>query len=126
MIGMVQTLLFLEESELCSCGKPSRARGLCQSCYFAAWHSEHRFSGNRILALERDGYRCRVCGEHTNIVHHRRGDNDLDHLIALCGRCHARVHHLQALTRVWVSELMVDLWAEQHPREPVQLQLIAA
>jgi hypothetical protein len=27
---------------------------------------------------------------------------------------------------VWVSELMVDLWAEQHPREPVQLQLIAA
>jgi hypothetical protein len=40
----------------------------------------------------------------------------------LCIRCHVRIHRLSAL-RYWFSEMLVRLWRELHPNDPVQLQL---
>ena len=58
------------------------------------------------------------------VVHHRRPSNRSSSLITLCRACHARLHRLGAIDR-WVPELLSDLWAEQHPRSPRQLQLPA-
>ncbi len=51
--------------------------------------------------LERDGWRCQVCGTRCRLeVHHiqlrSRGGRDCeDNLITLCSDCHARVHGRQ-------------------------------
>lgn len=48
--------------------------------------------------LDRDGYRCRICGKRTCVVHHRNYDSatmsgdSLDSLISLCRGCHKSVH----------------------------------
>lgn len=99
------------------------SRGLCRSCYDAAYHDETYFSGNKRAVLERDGYCCRVCGVETDVVHHRKpGMDDQDWLITLCPRCHARVERSRFL-RAYVSPLLAVLWREKHPDEPWQLQL---
>ena len=82
----------------------------------AYWHTEkykesrkkradkQRFGGNRIKALERDNYKCVVCGSDYCVqVHHKDGlgrnkpkeqkNNDLDNLITLCARCHIEQHN---------------------------------
>ena len=41
--------------------------------------------------------------------------------MTLCAACHARVHRLSAIRR-WLPEDLVDLWQEQHPGVPVQMQ----
>lgn len=51
----------------------------------------------RELALERDGYRCRLCDTREQLhVHHRtyarRGNERLDDLTTLCDRCHNWFH----------------------------------
>lgn len=62
------------------------------------------FSGNREMALERDGYTCQRCGATDDLhVHHRDGlgvttdkedrNNALDNLQTLCRSCHSTVHH---------------------------------
>jgi hypothetical protein len=43
----------------------------------------------------------------------------------VCAGCHTRLHRLRVL-RVWIPELLVLLWIEQHPGVPVQLQLPVA
>ena len=49
-------------------------------------------------ALERDGWRCQICGARTHLeVHHiryrsRGGGDREDNLITLCAECHASVH----------------------------------
>ena len=49
--------------------------------------------------LDRDGWRCQVCGSRTNLeVHHRqfrsRGGNDTEeNLITMCSACHSKVHN---------------------------------
>jgi hypothetical protein len=103
--------------ELCS-------SGLCRSCYDTAYHSEIYFGGLKEPTLKRDGHACRVCGESTGIVHHRKpGVNDLDWLIAICARCHAIVHRLQRLDR-YLPPFLIELWREQHAEAaPEQLQL---
>ena len=58
---------------------------------------------------------------HRLVVHHRGGDNQKRWLITLCIGCHTRVHRYRAL-RSWVPEVLLKLWRERHPREPVQLQ----
>ena len=59
-------------------------------------------------------------------MHHRKpGVNDRELLITVCAGCHTRLHRLAAL-RIWIPELLVALWAEQHPGVPVQLQLPVA
>ena len=119
-----QPLLLFEP--LCSCGtRPPEKAGFCLPCYRARWHSLHRFGGRREEVLARDGYQCRVCARaHDIIVHHRLPVEDADWMITLCAGCHARVHRLRAIDR-WVPELLLVLWAEQHPG-PLQLQFQVA
>jgi len=53
----------------------------------------------KIRILERDGWRCQVCGSSTNLqVHHlvfrsRLGADASENLITLCAACHRREHH---------------------------------
>lgn len=47
----------------------------------------------RLVALERDGFKCRKCGEKTNNVHHiipwsKSKDNNIKNLITLCDKHH--------------------------------------
>ncbi len=126
----VQSFLaaFAQRALFCHCGRdfPWTA-GLCRSCYRAAAHSRQYFSGLRGEILERDGHQCRACGSADRLhVHHRKpGVNDRDWLITVCAGCHARLHRLAAL-RIWIPELLVALWIEQHPGVAVQLQLPVA
>lgn len=98
--------------------------GLCRSCYRAAAHSRQHFGGRREEILERDGRRCRACGSAAWLhVHHRKpGVHEPELLITVCAGCHAQLHRLSAL-RVWIPELLVVLWEEQHPRVAIQLQM---
>ena len=117
-----------EQSRLCACGKDfAFVAGLCRSCYRARSHSRHSFDGLREEILERDGRLCRTCGSADRLhVHHRKpGINDREWLITVCAGCHARLHRLAAL-RVWIPDLLVILWIEQHPGVPVQLQFPVA
>ena len=50
------------------------------------------------------------------------GCNRADLLVTLCIRCHMRIHHSSGW-RYWLSEMLVRLWRELHPNDPVQLQL---
>ena len=63
-----------------------------------------RFGGNQVETLERDGYKCVLCGSDDNIqVHHKdesgrnkpreQQNNCLDNLITLCGSCHIKQHN---------------------------------
>ena len=49
------------------------------------------------------------------------GRNVFAVLITLCAACHSRLHRLGAIDR-WVPELLAELWAEQHPGVPLQIQ----
>jgi 5-methylcytosine-specific restriction endonuclease McrA len=52
----------------------------------------------RLQVLERDGWRCQVCGSMMNLeVHHaqfrsRQGQDSEDNLITLCVQCHKFSH----------------------------------
>jgi hypothetical protein len=97
------------------------ARGLCRSCYDAAYHDDSYFAGAKAHVLARDGQGCRVCGEATNVVHHRRPGCDPEQwLITLCPACHATVERLQRLDR-YLPPLLLALWREQHPDAGEQL-----
>ena len=110
----------------CPCGSPSLyRRGLCKGCYNRGRRSRSRFGGGRERVLARDRYLCRVClAADPLVVHHRRPSNRTSSLITLCRACHARLHRLGTIDR-WVPDLLVQLWAEQHPGAPLQLQLPA-
>jgi 5-methylcytosine-specific restriction endonuclease McrA len=53
----------------------------------------------RRRVLERDGWRCQLCGSLNNLqVHHvksrgKLGDDALHNLISLCVTCHGKQHH---------------------------------
>ena len=84
----------------------------------------YAFSGGlRERLLERNRFRCRGCGKRSAlVVHHRDRCNRADVLVTLCIRCHLRIHHSSGV-RWWFSEMLVRLWGELHPNDPVQLQL---
>jgi 5-methylcytosine-specific restriction endonuclease McrA len=45
--------------------------------------------------LERDGFRCRVCGAEAWEIHHKdieRNNHRRDNLVALCRMCHKGIH----------------------------------
>ena len=63
-----------------------------------------RFGGNRRKALERDNYRCSICGSTERLqVHHidetgrnkpkEIQNNELNNLITLCAKCHIEQHN---------------------------------
>jgi hypothetical protein len=112
-------------SLLCPCGKriALKALGCCRSCYDRRHHSLRFVGGLRERVLERDRFRCRGCGKRSAlVVHHRDRRNRADLLVTLCIRCHIRIHHSSGW-RYWFSEMLVRLWRELHPNDPVQLQL---
>jgi len=53
----------------------------------------------RRRVLERDGWRCQLCGSSNNLqVHHSKsrsklGNDVLQNLISLCTICHGKQHH---------------------------------
>ena len=69
------------------------------------------------LRLYRRGL-CEPCCYHRR----RRASNVPSALITLCRGCHARLHRLRTIDR-WVPDTLAQLWAEQHPGAPRQLQL---
>lgn len=70
---------------------------------------ERRFAGNRQKALERDGWKCQICGRNLLekgvrfIVHHkdkkgfhkagRNANSSLNNLVSLCNSCHIKLHN---------------------------------
>ena len=111
----------------CGCGRRPvelREPGCCRLCYCRRYRSLRFFGGLREAVLKRDRFRCRACGASARlVVHHRSGDNQKRRLITLCIGCHTRVHRYRALWS-WVPEVLLKLWRERHPGEPVQLQLL--
>jgi hypothetical protein len=102
-------------------GEEICARGLCRSCYDAAYHDDSYFAGAKTNVLARDGGSCRVCSAPTNVVHHRRPGCDQEKwLITLCPACHATVERLERVDR-YLPPLLLALWREQHPEAGEQL-----
>jgi len=76
------------------------------------YRDELLYGGNRDKVLERDGYKCTVCGATKSLaIHHidqngwfkprEEKNNDIDNLITLCFKCHAKLHReLEQLERV--------------------------
>lgn len=76
---------------------PLKRREICEK-----YREKIRFGGNKKLVLERDEYRCQMCGsEHDLHVHHKDGNNHTkvnpnhhpDNLITLCHSCHSTIHY---------------------------------
>jgi len=61
-----------------------------------AW-DRRNFGGNRLKAIERDSYKCTMCGFMEGLhVHHKdknRKNNSLENLQTLCAGCHSRIHN---------------------------------
>lgn len=95
------------------CGGPvsaglyqGRPAATCESCRERkrAQMLARRVRGPRYQAMERDGFRCHLCGSTRElIVHHRNGQGDtsgaaddrLENLITLCARCHSPLTYLR-------------------------------
>ena len=113
-------------SFLCACGTEPiemKSLGCCRSCYDRRYHSLRFFGGLRERVLERDRFRCRACDARSPlVVHHRDRRNRAESLVTLCIRCHMRIHRSSGF-RYWFSAVLMRLWCDLHPRDPVQLQL---
>jgi hypothetical protein len=113
-------------SFLCACGKrliELKTLGCCRRCYDRRYHSLRLFGGMRERVLERDRFRCRVCGARQRLlIHHRDRHNEPKVLVTLCSRCHVRIHRSLGV-RHWLSGLLLKLWREPHRHEPMQLRL---
>jgi hypothetical protein len=75
----------------------------CRNGYFNVRSKDDmRFGGNRKFVLERDHYKCVICGNVNGInVHHKdesgnseRPNNEPDNLITLCNACHIKMHNI--------------------------------
>jgi hypothetical protein len=99
--------------------------GCCRyPCYDRRHHSVRFFGGLRERVLERDRFRCTVCRTQSRLlVHHRDRNNQTKSLIALCIRCHVRIHRSVGL-RHWLTGRLLTLWRELHPRDPEHLRLV--
>lgn len=113
----------------CRCGSLQiTKRGLCAACYAREQHDRRFYAGLRAAVVARDGQLCRVCSAACPapaalVVHHRRpGRSRLPWLVALCRACHARVHRLRFVRRLY-PDAFLELWREQHPQAPEQLAL---
>lgn len=68
--------------------------------YHENYKDDKRFGGNKKVVLERDQYKCKLCGSNKRLnVHHIdcsgqtcEPNHELDNLITLCNSCHAMVH----------------------------------
>jgi len=72
------------------------------------------FDGNKHLALERDGFRCRLCGDREDLVVHHineisyhnstEPDSSLDNLTTLCLSCHSSYHRNKKVRESRIKE----------------------
>lgn len=100
---------------------PRTVAGETYNDYKEYLHSEH-WKLCRRIQLQKDNYRCAVCGATTGLhIHHIDYENmDNPNLITLCGNCHFWVHHgadLKAKGRtmkLWTGK--VKHWNEQKPK----------
>jgi 5-methylcytosine-specific restriction endonuclease McrA len=59
---------------------------------------EESYQNVRKRVLQRDGWRCQLCGSMTNLeVHHQQfrshsGEDEEENLITLCFECHSSIH----------------------------------
>jgi len=114
----------------CQCTNRKHAgKGLCERCYTREAyrqlsddekalkfknHENHYFGGNRKTVLQRDNYKCTLCGtSETLVVHHIDGsgrkenpNNDLGNLQTLCNPCHSILHNTGK----------IDTWSRKYDR----------
>ncbi len=116
----------IQKSLFCACGAAHTPKtSLCPRCHQRRADSKRRFNGLREDIVARDHHTCAACGTRPSRphVHHRQpGCHDRRWLITLCPVCHARIHKLNQLPRCWVPPRLAQLWREQHPGAPHQLQ----
>lgn len=78
---------------------------------------EKRYGGNGKKALERDGYKCVMCGSSDNIcIHHNNGmSNKLEDLIVLCRKCHSNVEQKNVTSNapVTICNTEIDIEKEK-------------
>lgn len=61
----------------------------------------------RLAVLKRDDFQCQCCGNTRNLeLHHivfrsQGGKDQLDNLVTLCNRCHARAHREKEWRKHW-------------------------
>lgn len=75
------------------------------------YHNENKFSGNKVIVLERDGYKCVRCGSTEGLnIHHkdRTGqseniNNEIDNLETLCNSCHISEHRKELILTTKVN-----------------------
>ena len=84
----------------------------CVNCYTWKWQDSEFFGGLHETALERDGYRCRICDapggcKREMIVHHRVPGKPV--LAVMPGFIAPR-----AVLKAW-PRLLLKLWREQYP-----------
>ena len=78
--------------KVCECYEPIE-----DSDKYYIYIQSDEWKEKRLQALDRAGYRCQVCGDGMNLqVHHvtydRLGNEHEDDLIAVCKRCHEKIH----------------------------------
>lgn len=71
---------------------------------------------NRILAFERADYKCEICGEKAEEIHHKDNskiDHSLSNLQALCCKCHRRITYLNNKDRNLIDVENIDYLLEK-------------
>ena len=68
-----------------------------QSLNYSRYMSSDLWKQKRLARIEKDGYKCKLCGSAINLnVHHityeRLGREPLDDLITVCADCHEKLH----------------------------------
>lgn len=101
------------------CGnKPIPGKVLCEQCRQRSLKARRRnkFGGNWQPALERDGYKCQICGSDKDLdMHHIDGQGEdhpipnhaIDNLITLCSGCHSSITKFRSPSRN--KELVIRL-----------------
>ena len=117
----------------CRCGNEKfLAHGLCSTCYTVKRQDAEYFGGLREAVLQRDGYRCRVCGasgrrKRSIVVHHHvPGRSELNLMISLCPGCHAKVgrtHASQGIrpTRLLREPSILQCCTNSSPPSPIRI-----
>lgn len=96
LIGLPKEELFSPEARRRLSRKSQVKHETSYSRYSGYIQSSH-WKDIRRQRLAMDGFQCSICGTAKNLeVHHltyeRLGHEDLDDLVSLCKRCHAKVH----------------------------------
>lgn len=112
----------------CGARLPANRRRFCDRTCARAWSDNHVWSSARLAALERDGYRCRVCDRDALVlhVHHvepvfdyssNHHGHHLDGLITLCEEHHRAEHSFSREIERWLQ------WADGTVSRQLELPL---